>query len=38
MSVNEPNDYHGPMTGYQISDERWDEIKNISQAIRPEDI
>ena len=37
-AVNEPNDYHGPMTGYQISDERWDEIKNISQAIRPEDI
>jgi len=37
-AVNEPNDYHGPMTGYQISEERWDEIKNISQAIRPEDI
>ena len=37
-AVNEPNDYHGPMTGYQISDERWDEIKNIRQAIRPEDI
>ena len=37
-AVNEPNDYHGPMTGYQISDERWAEIKNISQAIRPEDI
>ncbi|WP_455596448.1 propanediol/glycerol family dehydratase large subunit [Cloacibacillus porcorum] len=37
-AVNEPNDYHGPMTGYQISDERWYEIKNISQAIRPEDI
>ena len=37
-AVNEPNDYHGPMTGYQISDERWDAIKNISQAIRPEDI
>ena len=37
-AVNEPNDYHGPMTGYQISDERWDEIKNISHAIRPEDI
>ncbi len=37
-AVNEPNDYHGPMTGYQISEERWNEIKNISQAIRPEDI
>lgn len=37
-AVNLPNDYHGPMTGYQISDERWDQIKNIPNAIRPEDI
>lgn len=37
-AVNEPNDYHGPMTGYQISDERWEQIKNIPNAIRPEDI
>ena len=37
-AVNEPNDYTGPMTGYQISEERWNQIKNISQAIRPEDI
>lgn len=37
-AVNAPNDYHGPMTGYQISDERWNEIKNIPNAINPEDI
>lgn len=37
-AVNLPNDYHGPMTGYQISDERWEQIKNISQAIKAEDI
>lgn len=37
-AVNVPNDYHGPMTGYQISEERWEQIKNIPNAIRPEDI
>ncbi|MDR1710599.1 MAG: propanediol/glycerol family dehydratase large subunit [Propionibacteriaceae bacterium] len=34
-AVNYPNDYHGPKTGYQISDERWAQIKNIRQAIDP---
>lgn len=37
-SVNDPNDYRGPGTGYRISDERWEEIKNIPWAIRPEDV
>lgn len=37
-AVNMPNDYHGPMTGYQISDERWKQISDIPNAIRPEDI
>ncbi|QNO14010.1 propanediol/glycerol family dehydratase large subunit [Alkalicella caledoniensis] len=37
-SVNDPNDYRGPQTGYVISDQRWDEIKNIANAIKPEDI
>ena len=36
--VNVPNEYHGPMTGYQISEERWNQLKNIPNAIRPEDI
>jgi propanediol dehydratase large subunit len=36
-AVNSRNDYQGPGTGYQISDERWNEIKNISQAINPSD-
>jgi len=35
-SVNDPNDYRGPGTGYRISDERWEGIKNIPWAIRPE--
>ena len=37
-AVNAPNTYNGPMTGYQLSEERWNQIKNIPNAIRPEDI
>ncbi|MDO4784504.1 MAG: propanediol/glycerol family dehydratase large subunit [Propionibacteriaceae bacterium] len=37
-AVNYPNDYHGPTTGYQMSDQRWDQIKGIRQAISPESI
>lgn len=36
-AVNDPNDYRGPNTGYRLSGARWEEIKNIPQAIRPED-
>ncbi|MGL5328978.1 MAG: propanediol/glycerol family dehydratase large subunit [Peptostreptococcaceae bacterium] len=36
-AVNYPNTYNGPKTGYQISDERWEEIKNIINAKSPED-
>jgi propanediol dehydratase large subunit len=36
-AVNNKNDYKGPGTGYRISKERWEEIKNIRNAIRPED-
>lgn len=36
-AVNNRNDYMGPGTGYRLSKERWDEIKNISQAIKPSD-
>lgn len=36
-AVNAPNDYHGPMTGYQISPERWAQISDIPNAVRPED-
>ncbi|ARF18020.1 propanediol/glycerol family dehydratase large subunit [Sporosarcina ureae] len=34
-AVNNENDYTGPGTGYRMSDERWEEIKNIRQAISP---
>ncbi|MBE5956646.1 MAG: propanediol/glycerol family dehydratase large subunit [Lachnospiraceae bacterium] len=37
-AVNSCNDYHGPMTGYQISPERWEAIANIRKAIDPETI
>lgn len=37
-SVNYPNTYAGPLTGYQISDERWARLLNIRQAISPESI
>lgn len=36
-AVNNPNDYRGPGTGYRLSPERWNEIKNIPQALKPED-
>ncbi len=36
-AVNDRNDYQGPGTGYRLSEERWEKIKNIRQAIRPED-
>ncbi len=37
-AVNYPNTYNGPMTGYQISAERWNEMSNIPNAVSPEDI
>jgi propanediol dehydratase large subunit len=36
-AVNTPNNYTGPKTGYQMTDERWEQIKNIPRAARPED-
>ncbi|WP_042273729.1 propanediol/glycerol family dehydratase large subunit [[Clostridium] dakarense] len=37
-AVNDVNDYKGPGTGYRLSEERWNEIKNIPNVIKPEDI
>jgi len=37
-AVNDPNNYQGPGTGYRLSPERWEEIKNIAQALRPWDM
>jgi propanediol dehydratase large subunit len=31
-AVNDQNDYRGPGTGYRLSKERWEEIKNIPNA------
>ncbi len=36
-AVNNCNDYMGPGTGYRMSEERWNEIKNIRNAKSPED-
>lgn len=36
-AVNNLNDYAGPGTGYRISKERWEEIKNIPNAKGPAD-
>jgi propanediol dehydratase large subunit len=36
-AVNTPNNYTGPKTGYQMSGERWEQIKDIPRAISPED-
>lgn len=32
-AVNDRNDYRGPGTGYQISEERWAELSNIENAM-----
>lgn len=37
-AVNDLNDYQGPGTGYRLEGERWKQLANIRQAIRPEDI
>ncbi len=37
-AVNDPNDYQGPGTGYRLEDERWELLKDIPQAISPEDV
>ncbi len=37
-AVNQPNDYMGPGTGYRLEGERWELLKNIPQAINPENI
>lgn len=36
-AVNNCNDYMGPGTGYRMSEERWDQIKDIRNAKSPED-
>ena len=37
-AVNDINDYMGPGTGYRINDDRWEEIKNVPNAIKPDDV
>lgn len=37
-ALNDPNDYQGPGTGYRLEGERWEMLKNIPQAISPEDV
>lgn len=37
-AVNDRNDYTGPGTGYRISDERWDELKEKFSALKPQDV
>lgn len=34
-SVNNPNDYMGPGTGYRVDGERWEKIKNLGTEIDP---
>ena len=35
-AVNDLNDYQGPGTGYRISKDRWNEMKDIRTALKPE--
>jgi len=37
-AVNDPNDYMGPGTGYRLEGARWEEIKNINQALDPNEM
>lgn len=37
-AVNDVNDYMGPGSGYRMTKERWNEIKNIPNAMKPEEI
>ncbi|UMZ73454.1 propanediol/glycerol family dehydratase large subunit [Natranaerofaba carboxydovora] len=37
-AVNDANDYQGPGTGYRVEGKKWDEIKNIRQALKAEDL
>lgn len=36
-AVNYPNDYNGPQTGYQISDDRWNKLKKLNNEVDPSD-
>lgn len=35
-AVNDRNDYKGPGTGYRLDKKRWEEIKNINSALKPD--
>ncbi|TZE82997.1 propanediol/glycerol family dehydratase large subunit [Calorimonas adulescens] len=35
-AVNDCNDYMGPGTGYRLEGKRWEEVKNINQALDPD--
>ena len=37
-AVNDLNDYQGPGTGYRLEGKRWEILKDIPQAISPEDV
>ncbi len=37
-AVNDPNDYAGPGSGYRLEGARWELLKDIPQAISPEDV
>lgn len=37
-AINSVNDYMGPGTGYRVSEERWEQIKSITQAVDPKNI
>lgn len=37
-AVNDVNDYAGPVTGYRLQGERWEEIKNIPGALDPNEL
>ncbi|MBM3261811.1 MAG: propanediol/glycerol family dehydratase large subunit [candidate division Zixibacteria bacterium] len=36
--VNDPNDYVGPGSGYRVDGERWERLKRIPQARKPDEV
>jgi propanediol dehydratase large subunit len=36
-AITDPNEYHGPGTGYRLSERRWEDLKDVRTAVDPDD-
>ncbi|MGL4484077.1 MAG: propanediol/glycerol family dehydratase large subunit, partial [Anaerovoracaceae bacterium] len=37
-SLNDANEYKGPKTGYEMTEERWEKIKSKGNLLEPKDV